>query len=61
MESLAKVSRTPYSMMKTLILSGQYDKADMLSKMNKYLSYNKITQDEYNELLILMEANEVIG
>lgn len=58
-DNMERAVRTPYDMMKTLILANQYDRTDMLAKMDKYLKYNKITQEQYNELLALMDANEV--
>lgn len=57
---MERAVRTPYDMMKTLILADQYDRDDMLMKMDKYLKYNRISQEEYNELLALMDADEVV-
>lgn len=57
---MERAIRTPYDMMKTLILADQYNREDMILKMDKYLQYNKITQDEYDELLALMDANEMV-
>lgn len=57
---MERAVRTPFDMMKTLILANQYERNDMISKMDKYLKYGKITQAEYDELMSLMDANEVV-
>lgn len=42
------MARSPYEMMKIVILSGDYDRGRM-------------TKEEYDELMSLMTADEVIG
>lgn len=49
-----------YEMMKTLILAGRYEREDMEIKVAKYLKYNKITQEQADELIALMDAREII-
>lgn len=43
-----------YNICKKLILSGNYDKADMVKKLDIYLLKDRITEIEYNELMGLM-------
>lgn len=43
-----------YNICKKLILSGNYDKADMVKKLDIYLLKDRITEDQYNELMRLM-------
>ncbi len=43
-----------YNVCKKLILSGNYDKADMVKKLDIYLLKDRITEDQYNELMRLM-------
>ncbi len=50
---------TPYTMMKILILSGNYDREDIEYKASRYLKGKRITQDEYEEIIALMDADEL--
>lgn len=43
-----------YNVCKKIILSGNYDKKDMDNKINIFLLKDKITAEEYEELLKLM-------
>ena len=54
------MARTPYEMMKILILNGEYDKEDMTNKINVYYERGRITLQQKNELLGLIEANELM-
>lgn len=54
------MARTPYEMMKILILNNNYDREDIEYKASKYLKGNRITQAEYDELISLMDANEIV-
>lgn len=54
------MARTPYEMMKILILNGEYDKEDMSNKINVYHERGRITLEQKNELLGLIEANDLI-
>lgn len=58
---IKSMARTVYEQAKKLILLGEYDKADMEYKLNKYLTRNVITRAEYDELISLMEADELTG
>ena len=44
-----------YNVCKKLILIGNYDKADMVKKLDIYLLKDRITEDQYNELIELMK------
>ena len=43
-----------YNVCKKLILTGNYDKADMSNKLDIYLLKNRITEEQYTELIDLM-------
>ena len=44
-----------YNVCKKLILMGSYEKEDMLSKLDIYLLKNRITEEQYTELIDLMK------
>lgn len=44
-----------YTIVKNRILSGNYDKESMKLKLGTFLTYEQITLDEYNELMLLIE------
>lgn len=43
-----------YNLCKRLIQIGNYQKDDMLNKLDVFLLNNRITQEQYNELVELM-------
>lgn len=43
-----------YHLCKLLIKNGNYQKDDMLNKLDVFLLNNRITQEQYNELVELM-------
>lgn len=43
-----------YTVCKRLIEGGNYDKADMSLKLDIFLLHNRITQEQYEELIGLM-------
>lgn len=43
-----------FNLMKTIITRGTYDKEDMLKKMDVFLLNSRITEEQYNELTVLM-------
>ena len=55
------MARTPYEMAKTLILGGKYDRADMEYKLGRYLERKQLTQEQYDELMALIEATDLVG
>lgn len=55
------MARTPYEMMKIVILSGDYDKEDYMYKVGKYYERGRMTKEEHDELISLMTADEVIS
>ncbi|MDU7110305.1 MAG: hypothetical protein E6303_05780 [Clostridium perfringens] len=55
------MARTPYEMMKIVILSGDYDREDYIHKVGKYYERGRMTKDEHDELMSLMTADEVIS
>ena len=55
------MARTPYEMMKIVILSGDYDREDYMHKAGKYYERGRMTKEEHDELMSLMTADEVIS
>ena len=55
------MARTPFEMMKIVILSGSYDKEDYLYKARIYHERGRMTKEEYDELIDLMTADEVVN
>lgn len=45
-----------YKVCKRVIQRGRYDKTDMMDKLDVFLLNDRITQDQYNELVIMMDA-----
>lgn len=43
-----------YTLLKNKITRGTYEKADLQNKMDVYLLCNRITEEQYNELIELM-------
>jgi hypothetical protein len=44
-----------YKVCKRLIQNGNYEKEDMMMKLDVFLLNNRITQENYNELVDLMD------
>ena len=44
-----------YNLCKKMIIKGNYEKEDMLSKLDIYLLKNRITEEQYIELIDLMK------
>ena len=44
-----------YARLKKLISRGAYDKEDMLNKLDVFLLANRITEEQYQELVGMME------
>lgn len=51
---------TQYLMAKKLILAGYYDRDDMEYKLGRYASAGRITQAQYDELIALMAADDIM-
>lgn len=45
-----------YKLMKRIIEKGSYDATDMQTKLDVYLAFNRITQEEYEELCGMIQA-----
>lgn len=43
-----------YNICKKMILNGNYDKEDMINKLDIYLLKNRITTEQYTELIDLI-------
>lgn len=55
------MARSPYEIMKIVILSGDYDIEDYMYKVGKYYERGRMTKEEHDELISLMTADEVIS
>ena len=55
------MARTPYEMMKIVVLSGDYDREDYIHKVGKYYERGRMTKEGHDELMSLMTADEVIS
>ena len=44
-----------YARLKKLITKGAYEKEDMLNKLDAFLMANRITEEQYRELVGMME------
>ncbi|HBI7049147.1 TPA: hypothetical protein K8M72_000577, partial [Clostridium perfringens] len=55
------MARSPYEMIKIVILSGDYDKEDYMYKVRVYYDRGRMTKEEHDELVSLMTADEVIN
>lgn len=55
------MARTPYEMMKIVILSGDYDREDYMHKVGKYYERGRMTKEEHDELMSLITADEVLS
>lgn len=51
---------TQYEIAKKLILLGEYDSVSMEYKLRKYKDRGVITEEQYNELIALMDANDLL-
>lgn len=49
-----------YKQAQTLILAGKYERTDMEHKLARYLERNRITKAEYDELISMMDAQELV-
>lgn len=50
-----------YKQAQTLILAGKYEREDMEYKLARYLERNRITKAEYDELISMMDAQELMN
>lgn len=55
---MAKKHTLAYNLMKRIIDRGDYDKADVLNKLDAYLAADRITAEEYSELMALVEGED---
>lgn len=59
-KGVKNMARSPFEMMKILILNNNYDREDIEYKASRYLKGGRITQAEYDEIISLMDANELV-
>ncbi len=59
MRGVKSMAMTVYQQAKILILAGKYEREDMEYKLNRYKEGKRITQDEYDELIAMMDAQEL--
>ena len=60
MRGVKSMAMTVYQQAKTLILAGKYEREDMDYKLNRYKAAGRITVEEYEELIALMDARELV-
>lgn len=46
---------TPYDLAKKFILAKTYSKEDITKRVNTFYMFNQLTQDEYEELMQLID------
>lgn len=54
------VNMTPYEMMYTLILADNYERADFEYKISVYVKRGRMTQEEADKLIAMMDAKELV-
>lgn len=54
------MAMTVFQQAQTLILAGKYERTDMEYKLKRYLDKNRITKTEYDELIAMMDAQELV-
>lgn len=47
-----------YKLIKIIILKGNYDKQDIMDKLDAYLAAGRITVDQYTELMNMVNSGE---
>lgn len=47
-----------YKLMKRIIERGDYDREDVMNKLDAYLAADRITLEEYNELMAIVEGTD---
>lgn len=55
------MAMTVFQQAQTLILAGKYERTDMEYKLARYLERNRITKSEYDELISMMDAQELVN
>lgn len=45
-----------YNLMKRIIERGNYNRTDMQTKLDVYLAFDRITQEQYEELSALIQS-----
>ncbi len=55
------MAMTVFQQAQTLILAGKYERTDMEYKLKRYLDKNRITKTEYDELISMMDAQELMN
>lgn len=60
MRGVKSMAMTVYQQAKILILAGKYEREDMEYKLNRYKAAGRITVEEYEELIALMDAQELV-
>lgn len=46
----------PYKLCKKMITNGNYTKDDMLNKLYVFFTTNRLTEEQYRELVALMDS-----
>ncbi|WWU66145.1 hypothetical protein QJR26_07160 [Clostridium baratii] len=60
-KGMRSMARSPYEMMKIVILNNDYERRVIETRAKKYMEGGRMTQKEYEEIISLMDANEILG
>lgn len=60
-KGMRSMARSPYEMMRILILGEKYERVKIETMAKKYLQGGRMTQKEYDEIIALMDADEIAG
>lgn len=60
MRGVSKMALTRYEQAKIMILGGAYEKETLTRQLTRYLEKGLVTQEEYDELIALMEARDLV-
>ncbi|MDU2289292.1 MAG: hypothetical protein E7D69_04235 [Clostridium celatum] len=58
--SASVMALSKFEQAKIIIMSGDYDRATLEGQLSKYLKRNIIAQDEYDTLISMMDAKEIV-
>ena len=60
-KGVGNMALSRYEMAKIMILGGAYEKETLTRQLTRYLEKNLVTKEEYDELIALMEAKELVA
>lgn len=60
MKGVSTMALSRYEQAKIMIIGGAYEKETLTRQLTRYLEKGLVTQEEYNELIALMEAKDLV-